>query len=62
MLAGHHQQHRLELERVQAQFGAVSYTGGGGEAAPRSPGAGLRNDLRAETRDRLERLRGMPAL
>ena len=39
-----------------------SYTGGGGEAAPPSPAAGLRNDLRAETRDRLERLRGMPAL
>ena len=62
VLAGHHHQHRLELERVHAQFGAVSYTGGGGEAAPPSPGAGLRNDLRAETRDRLERLRGMPAL
>ena len=62
VLAGHHHQHRLELERAHAQFGAVSYTGGGGEAAPPSPGAGLRNDLRAETRDRLERLRGMPAL
>ena len=62
VLAGHHHQHRLELERVHAQFGAVSYTGGGGEAAPPSPGAGLRNDLRAETRDRLERLRGRPAL
>ena len=62
VLAGHHHQHRLELERVHAQFGAVSYTGGGGEAAPPSPGAGLRNYLRAETRDRLERLRGRPAL
>ena len=34
VLAGHHHQHRLELERAHAQFGAVSYTGGGGEAAP----------------------------
>ena len=58
VLAGHHHQHRLELERVHAQFGAVSYTGGGGEAAPPSPAPACATTCAPRRGDRLERLRG----